>query len=188
MDNRAEILTQALTLFSERGYEAVGVQDIVTAARITKPTLYHYFGSKRGLLEAVLKEHSVQLSRQLEPAAAYEGDLPLTLTRVVRAMFQFARAEPRFYRMYLSMWFALPENEAHQTITPFYTGLVERIEQIFREAARDHGNMQGRHASYAATFLGIINTYINMALNGYFELDETAVKQTVHQFSHGIYS
>ncbi len=32
------------------GYDAMGIQRIVEAARITKPTLYHYFGSKQGLL------------------------------------------------------------------------------------------------------------------------------------------
>ena len=54
MDNRSKILSCALKLFSARGYDAVGVQEIVDAAGITKPTLYHYFGSKRGLLETLL--------------------------------------------------------------------------------------------------------------------------------------
>ena len=30
-----------------KGYDAVGVQEIVDTAGITKPTLYYYFGSKR---------------------------------------------------------------------------------------------------------------------------------------------
>jgi TetR/AcrR family transcriptional regulator len=54
MDNRSALLTHALQLFAARGYDAVGVQEIVEAAGITKPTLYHYFGSKRGLLDTLL--------------------------------------------------------------------------------------------------------------------------------------
>ena len=50
MDNRQAILDSALTLFYEKGYDAVGVQQIVDAAGVTKPTLYYYFGSKQGLL------------------------------------------------------------------------------------------------------------------------------------------
>ena len=46
MDNRAEILNAALDLFHARGYDAVGVQEIVDRAGVTKPTLYYYFGSK----------------------------------------------------------------------------------------------------------------------------------------------
>ena len=54
MDNRENILTCALELFYQRGYDAVGIQEICQAAGITKPTLYHYFGSKYGLLEVLL--------------------------------------------------------------------------------------------------------------------------------------
>lgn len=53
MDNRMNILQKALQLFYEKGYDAIGVQEIADAAGVTKPTLYHYFGSKYGLLEAV---------------------------------------------------------------------------------------------------------------------------------------
>lgn len=57
MDNRQLIMNSALTLFYESGYDAVGVQQIVDSAGVSKPTLYYYFGSKQGLLEALLNEH-----------------------------------------------------------------------------------------------------------------------------------
>ena len=56
MDNRMNILEKALHLFYEKGYDAIGVQEIADAAGVTKPTLYHYFGSKYGLLQAVAME------------------------------------------------------------------------------------------------------------------------------------
>ena len=68
MDNRSNILLCALRLFATRGYDAVGVQEIVVAAGITKPTLYHYFGSKQGLLDALLKEYFDQLYREVKSA------------------------------------------------------------------------------------------------------------------------
>ena len=60
MDNRMNILQKALQLFYEKGYDAIGVQEIADAAGVTKPTLYHYFGSKYGLLEAVAREDYVR--------------------------------------------------------------------------------------------------------------------------------
>ena len=188
MDNRNVILYQALILFAERGYDAVGVQDIAVASGITKPTLYHYFGSKRGLLDALLREEHAHLESLLDEAARYRGDLPLTLTRTVQVLFQFARERPLFYRLYLSMWFALPYNEAHTAAAPFHASLFHQIEQIFIDAARDHGNMRGRQRANAATLLGTINTYIAMAINDQAALDEATVHQVVKQFSYGIYS
>ena len=74
MDNREKILRCALELFYHKGYDAVGIQEICQSAGITKPTLYHYFGSKYGLLE-VLLEHELSgfLSRLSENARFLNG-------------------------------------------------------------------------------------------------------------------
>ncbi len=44
------ILSTALDLFAVKGYDATAVREICEAAGITKPTLYHFFGSKDGVL------------------------------------------------------------------------------------------------------------------------------------------
>ena len=54
MENRMRIMECAKKLFYAKGYDAVGVQEIVDRAGITKPTLYYYFGSKLGLLKTLL--------------------------------------------------------------------------------------------------------------------------------------
>jgi len=82
MDTRTELLRQAEKLFAQRGYDAVGVQEIVDAASVTKPTLYHYFGSKRGLLETILGNEFHFFNQLLREAANYQGDLPLTLRKI----------------------------------------------------------------------------------------------------------
>ena len=56
MDNKELILKSALDLFYAKGYDAVGVQEIVDKAGISKPTLYYYFGSKLGLLQNLLED------------------------------------------------------------------------------------------------------------------------------------
>lgn len=188
MDNRSTIATQALALFAARGYDAVGVQDIVLAAGVTKPTLYHYFGSKRGLIEALMQEPFGRLYTLVESAAAYQGDLPEALRRVVRVLFAFARTEPQFYRVAISTWLALPANEAHQVVVPLYGKIQKRLEQLFLDAVGSHGNMRERHVQYAATLLGIVNTYIILSLNGYAELSDHVAQQVVQQYLYGIYS
>lgn len=52
--SRERILDAALNLFSERGYAATGVHEIARSAGIEKAALYWHFGSKAGLLAAVL--------------------------------------------------------------------------------------------------------------------------------------
>lgn len=188
MDNRAILLDCALQLFAARGYDAVGVQEIVDAAGVTKPTLYHYFGSKQGLLEALLSEYAGRLNRQVEEAAAYQGDLTHSLTRLARVFFDYARQNRIYYRMQLSMWFAPLESEAFRAVSTRNEQQYRILAEMFIQAARDHGNTRGRHQVYAATFIGMLHTYIGLWLNGYADLDEDLVYRAVHQFEHGIYS
>ena len=50
---REAILTAAAELFAERGYAAVGMDDIGAAAGVTGPAIYRHFGAKASVLTAV---------------------------------------------------------------------------------------------------------------------------------------
>jgi AcrR family transcriptional regulator len=188
MTNREKILEQALKLFSSRGYDAVGVQEIVDAVGVTKPTLYHYFGSKQGLLDALLEDQFTLLESTSLPASAYQHDMKNTLEATARSFFGFAKTHPAFYRLALGLWFAPTGSDGFRAVDKYNVRLQSRLETVFESAAKDHGNMKGRHKAYAATFLGMVNTYIGLALNGHVELNDELVYKAVHQFMHGIFS
>lgn len=65
---RAELLTAAVRLFAERGYEHTSVQAIIDALGLSKGAFYHHFPSKEALLDALaaqLLEAAVALVRPL---------------------------------------------------------------------------------------------------------------------------
>ena len=188
MDNYHQILDSALNLFSLRGFDAVGVQEVVEAVGLTKPTLYHYFNSKRGLLDALLKREAGILLTEVLQAAAYQGDLVLTLENIVKAYFKIARDFSTFYRMQLAMYFAPPDSEPNEAIRPFAQEQRALLEEVFIRAAEDHGNLRSRHQRYAAGFLGEINAVIGLYFIDEINLTDDLVYQLVHQFMHGIFS
>ena len=116
MENREILLDCALTLFSARGYDAVGIQEIVDSAGVTKPTLYHYFSHKRGLLDALLASQFEGLLDSVRTAAYYQRDLPNSLEKIARAYFEAAVENPRFFRLQLTMQYAPVDSEPNQAI------------------------------------------------------------------------
>lgn len=56
METKQKILLEALRLFSQRGYDAVGVEQIATAVGIKAPSLYKHYKSKQDIFRAIFEE------------------------------------------------------------------------------------------------------------------------------------
>lgn len=126
-NSRETILNCALQLFSSKGYDAVGISEIVDMAGITKPTLYYFFGSKEGLFKELLKINYDTLSRALSVACQYQPnresyfeDVYPALRTVVNAYFSFAADHSEFYLMSLALTFA-PPTSAPAVMSEEYT-------------------------------------------------------------------
>ena len=70
---RERLLQAAMHLFASKGYAAASVRDIVNAAGVTAPSLYHHFGNKEGLFLAVMRATESRISAAEEEAMAGGG-------------------------------------------------------------------------------------------------------------------
>ena len=188
MDTKNALLDAALARFAAYGYDGSGVQEICDDCGLTKPTLYHHFGSKFGLLEALLAARFQALWPALETAAAYRHDLTLNLEQVLRAYFYFAAAQPVFYRLQLALRHAPVESDAYQAFQPQLKRQEALLTELFEAAAGDHGNMRGRARAFTLSFLGMLNAYISQALDEGQSLDQNTIYQARQQFMYGIFS
>ena len=91
-DPRTRILDAAENVIAESGFAGASLRDIVLEARVNLATVYYYFGSKIGLMEAVLKrrfgpmrQEHLALLRQFEAAA---NGRPLPVEKILEAMLQ----------------------------------------------------------------------------------------------------
>src|SRR3984893_19251435 len=78
-DTRARLLDAAATLFADRGIDAVSVDAVADAAGRTSGAVYAHFGSKQGLLLALMDEwaHSLVtvIAAEFELASSVEDRL-----------------------------------------------------------------------------------------------------------------
>jgi len=86
-ERRQQLIGVALDLFSRRSPDNVSIDEIASAAGISRPLVYHYFPGKLSLYEAALQRASDDLAgRFVEPR---EGPLGARLLRVMRRFFDF---------------------------------------------------------------------------------------------------
>ncbi|MFI9758233.1 TetR/AcrR family transcriptional regulator [Streptomyces sp. NPDC051963] len=86
-ERRQQLIGVALELFSRRSPDEVSIDEIASAAGISRPLVYHYFPGKLSLYEAALRRASDELAaRFVEP---HEGPLGARLLRVMRRYFDF---------------------------------------------------------------------------------------------------
>lgn len=191
MDNRKNILGKALQLFYEKGYDAIGVQEIADAAGVTKPTLYHYFGSKYGLLQAVALEGYADLKTGMAEATEYRGDLPANLERLTNFYFRFCSSHEAYYRLMMAMMYSAKESDTYRAIQPYMSEIIAMMTRLFLAAGDVIGNMRGRQEQYSIVFFGLLNSYMLYWFNKSSEerpvLSEHQAYELVHQFLHGIY-
>ena len=98
---REALIGAARPLFAERGYAAVGTEDIVRAAGVTRGALYHHFGGKRELFEAVYERVEADLTRRIAEGALAGAAEPLAAMRAGSEMLLRASTEPEVQRIAL---------------------------------------------------------------------------------------
>src|SRR5215218_625653 len=71
---RAALIAEGRRLFADRGYAAVGTEEIVRAAGVTRGALYHHFDGKEDLFRAVYEDVERELVERVAARATTGGD------------------------------------------------------------------------------------------------------------------
>ncbi|WGK51061.1 TetR/AcrR family transcriptional regulator [Streptomyces sp. B146] len=86
-ERRQQLIGVALELFSRRSPDEVSIDEIASAAGISRPLVYHYFPGKLSLYEAALRRASDDLAARFEEP--HQGPLGARLLRVMGRYFDF---------------------------------------------------------------------------------------------------
>jgi AcrR family transcriptional regulator len=98
-DARRAILDAAESLLAEGGYEAFSIRRLTERCGYTAPSIYHHFGDKLGLIDAVLEEHFAEMLKVIGAVATSEDPLD-TIRARARAFARFGLGNPTHYRIH----------------------------------------------------------------------------------------
>lgn len=98
------ILAAAVEAFAESGYAATSMDSIAVAAGVSKQTVYHHFGNKNALFEAVIGQVSAVMNRPLLDGRTRDLGPERTLTVFGRHVLDFllSRQSLAFMRLIIA--------------------------------------------------------------------------------------
>ncbi len=171
---RQRLITAARHLFTEQGYEATTLQQIVAEARTSVGNCYFYFASKEALLLAVAEQFRDEVTREIDAAMVLLAPGPSRLAAAVYTGVLAVLRQPEVARVSL-----------FGTVSPSLRVVAGELfaARIHRALAEmPDGSKPLQHPALAAhAWQGAIQVTIESVLSGQImETPETVARFLVH--------
>ena len=147
MHTNQRILREALRSFSQKGYDAVSVEQIANAVGIKAPSLYKYYKSKQDIFDAIFEESakrygaftesiSVHMTNSAQDLQVFSAITADGLVEKVRSLISYSLHDEfvsQFRRMMTIEQFRSPELSARYSqryvaqIQNYHKGLFQRM-------------------------------------------------------------
>lgn len=131
-----EIIAVAKDLFARQGIDATTMADIAAAAGVSAPTVFNYFGSKDGILIAMITEGTSGARESDRPLHWREG---LTLTELITSLFlrvstrTLEIADRRVWRYAEAAVIRHPDADLSRQYTAVSHALVDVVAEFFAD-------------------------------------------------------
>jgi AcrR family transcriptional regulator len=129
---RQALIEAATRLFTERGYANTSIDEVASAARVTRGALYHHFSSKQDIFAAVCDSVDAEIIHQIQKAAAKGGTAEERMRRILDVYLESSR-NPAYRAVVLGEAYKAQSRQEGQRYTPgmstVVSGLIKQLVQ-----------------------------------------------------------
>lgn len=185
---KANIISEAATLFSEQGYERTSMREIATRVGISKPAIYYHFTNKQTLFEELVNS-SFQMSKKRISDITHVRCNPVQkLKMLVKEFFISTKDNPEQARFL----YDLSAGNIRKDIKLNHRNVFSKHEALFNQIL-ESGKQQGvfkkdlNNFTFIMIFIGTINMYMITYIKGEIdELNDKTADQIVDLLLNGI--
>jgi len=112
MKSRELVLDAAERVMAEDGFEAATLARVVAESGIPMSSVYHYYGSKDGILLAVMERGAERFFADLPDPDQRMGPAARHLTQIVATVVETLERHPRFLRLLIVFALQPPQGES----------------------------------------------------------------------------
>jgi len=193
LQRRDQLIEVSRGVFAERGFDAASIEEIATAARISKPVVYEHFGDKESLYAIVVDREMTLLMSMMTDALTADRPRAL-LEQAATALFDYIDAQTDGFRVLLR-----PHPRTHQrgTFGTVMREVADHLTERLVVVCQRYGYPEELAPMYAHMLVGmvaltgewwaevrtpakeaVIAQVVNMAWNGVSHLEREPVLVT----------
>jgi TetR/AcrR family transcriptional regulator len=151
---RERLMKSALRLFTQRGYSATTVRELVEEAGVTKPVLYYHFGSKEDLYLELMRTHFNRIEAMFDTYREGEGDVRIRLMEFLDRGFLHVQKNRDFIRLMHAVYYGPPGEAPFFDFDAYHQRFHDRIANFMEEGIQKGEIRAGDTGDMAWVILG----------------------------------
>ncbi|WEV65972.1 TetR/AcrR family transcriptional regulator [Bifidobacterium sp. ESL0764] len=133
---REQLITIGRGLFAAKGYEAVSVEEIAAAAKVSKPIVYEHFGGKEGLYAVIVDREMQKLTSTLINALSAGDTHPRQIVeRTALALLTYIEENSEGFNVLVR---DSPTTDPAGSFSSLLGDVSLRVEEILTKAFKQH--------------------------------------------------
>ncbi|MET3962646.1 AcrR family transcriptional regulator [Marmoricola sp. OAE513] len=153
-ERREQLIEIARTVFSEKGFDGVSVEEIAARAEVSKPVVYEHFGGKEGLYAVVVDREVRQLLGMVREALT-SGTPRLLLEQAAFALLDYIEESPEGFRILVR---DSPLGSASGSYVSIMSDIATRVEFILVDEFKRRGFDAKTAPMYSQMLVGMVGT------------------------------
>jgi AcrR family transcriptional regulator len=166
---RTRLLNAAVRVFDRKGYGGASVREIAELAGVTKPALYYHFGSKEGLLLAILEQAKREVESAMERALARQGTARSRILAMCEEVYGLFGQNVPIARVAHAVFLGPPDGAPPFDVTVFEDRFRGTLEQILADGVASGELRDVAPRDVALAVMGILEGCNDRQLHPAFE-------------------
>lgn len=184
---RERLLATATELFTTRGYAATSTREIVEGAGVTKPILYHHFGSKEGIFLAIVRRMEQEFDAIFAELAASRGTPLERLRAFCHLVLRSVETHVEEVRLLHALFYGPAHGTPEIALLAFPCKIEETLSALLREAMRTGEIARGDVKTATLAVQGTLSITVETHLFAHIDtLDAEGLDRLLDLIFHGL--
>ncbi len=150
---REQLITVARELFGAHGYDAVSIEEIASAANVSKPIVYEHFGGKEGIYHVIVDREVTALSHMLGEHMRPRIPPRHMLEGIVLSLLDYIEERPSGFRL---LSHQSPSAVGAGTFITVIADVAERVSELLAPLMEELGLDPANAPIYGQLLAGAI--------------------------------